>query len=496
MILLLFLFVARTFDLSGDFSLHGQNTDSGEVIYNSESGEQLRFQTKTLSPKEGQVLCRTLGFDKVFEVTHSRRIMEFPYTPLLDIKCNGTEKRIDECEVSVLDITSKHHAAQISCRWCAHCNKISNPVKSLPELKTTERCDILDSIPQLFTDDLVYNHPPPFRPTIVENLRELRQRYEAYVCKHPEVIPVLEKLYETNLGMQSEKILDLPVAEVSQWAHFYQALNFHGVLHSEYDLRIRRQSQKLGSRLSGRARSMWEDLEKNGFTVIEDYGLELEKLRDHANGFLSSEDNTITAKSSGGAVITTRALNPYLEEAFFQTPNDFSASINAYLGGNVRPTGYKTTFLRGNLKNDHYGAGYWHHDRSGRRLKLFIFLNDVDCDHGHPTQIAATTSNMLYFKTEKYWFTRFDEDFVRNTFPTSKLCGKAGSGFIFDTHSIHRGTIEGTNDRTTIIVEYHPNQKCEWTAEHQMQLPCPSGDQREYFGPVAGVPAAGDKKEL
>merc|ERR1711953_602387 len=159
------------------------------------------------------------------------------------------------------------------------------------------------------------------------------------------------------------------------WAHFYQALNFHGVLHSEYDLQIRLNSQRLGAALNGRAKSMWSDLEKNGFTIIEDYGLDLDQLRVHAERFLASDDNTITAKSSSGAVITTRALNPYLEKAFFQTSNDFSSAINAYLGGNVRPTGYKTTFLRGNLKNDHYGAGYWHHDRSGRRLKLFIFLN-------------------------------------------------------------------------------------------------------------------------
>ena len=102
---------------------------------------------------------------------------------------------------------------------------------------------------------------------------------------------------------------------------------------------------------------MWESLESNGYTVIDDYGLDVEKLREHAMKNLASEDNTITAKSSGGAVTTTRALNPYLEKAFFQTPNDFSAAINAYLGGNVRPTGYKTTRLRGDLERDQYGAG-------------------------------------------------------------------------------------------------------------------------------------------
>ena len=77
-------------------------------------------------------------------------------------------------------------------------------------------------------------------------------------------------------------------------------------------------------------------------------------------------------------------------------------------------------------------------------------------------------------------FLRFDNDFIKDNFEVSRICGKKGSGYIFDTHALHKGTIEGSNDRITIIIEFHPKNKVKFVLNNQFQLPCPSGDQRPF----------------
>ena len=77
-----------------------------------------------------------------------------------------------------------------------------------------------------------------------------------------------------------------------------RAINFHGVLHSEFDIRVRQRSRKLGAKLQGRAKEMWNDLEQKGFTIVSDWGLDINKLQSHAEEFLKSSENKITSKTS------------------------------------------------------------------------------------------------------------------------------------------------------------------------------------------------------
>ena len=48
---------------------------------------------------------------------------------------------------------------------------------------------------------------------------------------------------------------------------------------------------------------------------------------------------------------------------------------------------------------------------------------------------------------------RFDDEYVRREFRTVRLTGKKGSGYLFDTNSIHKGTPEGSLHRDVIVVE-------------------------------------------
>lgn len=116
-------------------------------------------------------------------------------------------------------------------------------------------------------------------------------------------------------------------------------------------------------------------------------------------------------------------------------------------------------------------------DGLGRRLKMFLFLHDVDCEEGHPTLVVKKTHNIQFFKTETFPFSRYTEEFVRENFDVSKACGKKGEGFLFDTHSVHRATVSGAHDRTTAIFEFHNSMKCSIVEKAGMGIPCPSGDQ-------------------
>lgn len=39
------------------------------------------------------------------------------------------------------------------------------------------------------------------------------------------------------------------------------------------------------------------------------------------------------------------------------------------------------------------------------------------------------------------------------------MLGERGGGFLFDTNAIHKGEIEGTEDRTLLVLEFNPEPK-------------------------------------
>ena len=73
---------------------------------------------------------------------------------------------------------------------------------------------------------------------------------------------------------------------------------------------------------------------------------------------------------------------------------------------------------------------------------------------------------------------RYTDAFVRSEYTVASLGGPAGSGFVFDTNTIHKGVPEGMLARTTIVLEYHAKHKCPVIQHLELPVPCPSGDQR------------------
>ena len=80
---------------------------------------------------------------------------------------------------------------------------------------------------------------------------------------------------------------------------------------------------------------------------------------------------------------------------------------------------------------------------------------------------------LLYYNSATFPSSRFTDDAVRSEYRVKTACGKAGTGYLFDTHALHRGTPQGPNDhsRTAMIAEYHELSKCSQVRELGLQIP-------------------------
>lgn len=234
------------------------------------------------------------------------------------------------------------------------------------------------------------------------------------------------------------------------------------------------------------SQNMFNALQRDGIVVIDDFGADIDALAHLAEAALTGDSlyrKNETSIAGGGSIITSRRPIPQLDDLLIHNQT-LASVINAYLGPSILH-GYKVTRLtKGLTTTDQYNAGMYHHDRVGRRLKLFLFLHDVDCEMGHPTKVAVGTQNILYYKSEDYPVTRFAGDHVEKNYEIVKGCGKRGGGFLFDTHTIHKGTVRGDRERTVIIAEYHHIAKCAYSKEYKLGIPCPGGDLYRADAPL------------
>ena len=106
-------------------------------------------------------------------------------------------------------------------------------------------------------------------------------------------------------------------------------------------------------------------------------------------------------------------------------------------------------------KDSVYPSGQWHHDRCGRRLKMFIYLDPVDL-RSHPTWVVRGTHRHSWFGTQSDELTRFDSEWVQRHFGSrlEPMVGPRAGGFLFDTNTLHKGDVDGEHKpRNVVIVE-------------------------------------------
>ena len=283
---------------------------------------------------------------------------------------------------------------------------------------------------------------------------------------------------DKSLSAIAETIEQSPELTAIRFA--YLSSNMHNVLHWHLDNPYRYYQPKMedfnGDSI---AFDLFKKLQKDGFVAIDDFGGDIETIWKTVEPTLTPENaiknRNETSISGAGSIITSRLPIPPLEDILVHN-STITSVVQAYLGPSMLH-GYKTTRITTSLsKVDQYNAALYHHDRVGRRLKAFVFLHDVDCERGHPTKVAAGTQNILYYKTENYPSTRFNDDFVDSKYEIKKGCGKKGGGFLFDTHTIHKGSLQGDQERIVVIAEYHNIARCDYSHQFNLGLPCPAGD--------------------
>ena len=226
------------------------------------------------------------------------------------------------------------------------------------------------------------------------------------------------------------------------------------------------------------SQTMKAHLHQNGYVLIDDWGLDVAQLQRQADAELSRHGNKSFTSTSSLPEIERLLHNPALAQV-----------IRDYLGGPVRFDGYHL-YSTVSIDQDNPSA-LWHHDRCGRRLKLFVFVSDVN-EHNFPTHVAPGTHNNVYHLFDADALaSRFADAYVRSNYPIDVLTGRAGGGFIFDTNMIHQIYRHGVEKRTVVRMEFHAHNKYRALAgtrtRHWAKAPCPSSP-RHYAAHRDGLP--------
>jgi len=524
-----------------DIRFFGSGGDAGRVELCYDSTWRYVCSKQTWDLKMANVVCRQLGYQSAFMAGTAKGMafdgdsgIQDSDTGIYVTSCQGDEQSLRDCQLEIdpswpCTITEAIAAA---CSTAASDTAASTYPAEFQRDVFTQMMDMKlwfssekERRPgegECAMDDAHYdmNLPSPFQnvaamkeaflfPDPVAQIYEqieldFQNRSKSLLRSDREVMQMFQedfpKVKWNALGMDFSDLfpppLDLEQVRTRLESPFlvaardlYFSANQHNAIHWYLDSPYRYYSQPTDSRIleDPMTSKLFHALQKNGFVAIDNFGGATDKIIELAEAALTGDSlyhKNETSIAGGGSIITSRRPIPQLDDILIH--NETLASvINAYLGPSILH-GYKVTKLTNGLKTtDQYNAGMYHHDRVGRRLKLFMFLNDVDCEMGHPTKVAAGTQNLLYYKSENYPVTRFTDNFVESNYEIIRGCGKRGGGFLFDTNTIHKGTVEGDRERTVVIAEYHHIAKCAYTKEFKLGLPCPGGDIYRTDAPLA-----------
>ena len=197
-------------------------------------------------------------------------------------------------------------------------------------------------------------------------------------------------------------------------------------------------------------------LQRDGFARVERYeGLDIAALRREVKSHIAS----LPPESIRPAMLMTPHLahiKPILTNPVVQ-----AVVAEHYGGAPSEITAYAIVHLGQNVTRSNYFSGLWHHDRCGRRLKLFVFLDDVGL-RDHPTWVARGSHRLYHFNydfnSHGKLLSRITDEYVEKAYAGDlvPLTGPAGGGFIFDTNSVHRGDVDGVHsERNVVVVEFH-----------------------------------------
>jgi hypothetical protein len=229
--------------------------------------------------------------------------------------------------------------------------------------------------------------------------------------------------------------------------------------------------------LPKRAFDLLASLAQDGYARVDDWGLNMDEVTAEYYGKMQSLSRHNAVNS---VPVKLQSIEPLLIN---RTLNQIIASYLGVRNMSAVLEGYVALRLEKHLQLRDYVSGYWHHDRCGRRLKVFIFIHDIDKHRGRPTVVAKGSQNTFHFSYERFDYTRFNQSWVSENYEPAVLHGKRGGGFILDTNALHHGLAEGKFSRDTIVLEYHGYSKVPILKAAGHHGPCPSKvfvDRREF----------------
>jgi len=482
-----------------DLRLAGASPDAGrvEVFHEEKWGTLCAEPSINLS----KVLCKQLGFGRAIGIfTIAPKIKGTPNW-LSGIECTGEEASIFECAHQGWGkgpgCSGEAPPIAVRCEAAG----LEALVESIPKSQLSLPGVDVETVLDPYTPEGKggCGAPAPFNPFLANNtgafvhkdkiapfLGARLERLDEVLCRDPskntgQIEALLADGMQWNpfgfkfsldaAAARGKGILTDTKAEVLREAMLSPNAKVFWSLDHEA-----RYPEKLPA-MSERSMELYHNLSRDGFVRIDDFGLDMEALDETADWALTQRElKNVTVVLDDGACVVARPKVPALQSLL--TNETINSVIRAYLGPESVMHGYKILRLSKKLKGaDNYIAADWHHDRAGRRLKLFVFLHDIAEIGGRPTEVANGTHNFVYWSFEDYPTSRYDDAYVQKHFDVHRLHGKRGGGFIFDTNSIHRGSPFGDHKRETIILEYHNQYKCPAIHSLGMNVPCPSGDQ-------------------
>ena len=245
------------------------------------------------------------------------------------------------------------------------------------------------------------------------------------------------------------------------------------------------QRNREGRKLSQTAVTAHSQLRRDGFLKVASwasYGLDVRALVAEASVAFEAmraeqgrgkASPSVSHAGSPSALRDVKRPLPSLDPLLRN--NDLARVINDYLGGAARYEGHMLLELTPSASADSYRSAIWHHDRCGRRLKLFIYLDDVSATTGRPTLVARGTHDMAHFNSGMpYGLSRFREEHVAARYAVEPLDAPTGGGFLLDTNALHRAAVErGNRTRQAVVLEFHAHGKVQTLGK--VDNPCPWG---------------------
>jgi hypothetical protein len=445
--------------MEGELQLFGGNTDSGRLgVYHA--GEWGAVCSGSWGLSEATVACRMLGFERSFQAMAMPAPASTPVW-LSSVSCAGNESSLLDCAAkrwrpgncsAVDSVGVSCLAPGIGGPYAPDVDAMINTSLSQlqdqpaadapllpPPVASDDTCDIQDGVPLPFADaGSSYVFGDQLAPFFAEQDDTLRR----YLCDPDNGDALQSELLQwtqqglvvNSFGIDASTLLG--DGAVPHWApgvptraleaatdeqqggidammqslrRMYLSGDGLDSLHWQIDRRGRARSAA-GLTTKGteaatdrRIRRLVDTLHHEGFVSLSaaDLNLDLRQLQDEAHGLLAAGANrSMVSVTNLGAVRSARghisSLEPMLRSDLI------SGIVRGYLGNNTMLHGYKVNELNrpAAKKGDgasSYISSLWHHDRAGRRLKLFVFLHDVDCEFGRPTQVALGSHRCAQF---------------------------------------------------------------------------------------------------